>query len=211
VFDLVKKMGPVEKDMLERLKEKKSEQWLILSKVTGQARAVCLLTSCDAQCDLTNDKARMAEKAEAYKQLHTFDRVFLTSAASMAGVQHLKDELLKKAQPGDWMLAKEFVTDQPDSEIVLETIREQLFRRLNREVPYNLDLKLVSWVDDDSSNQWTITAEILAVTDGQVKMVVGSGGSVINAIKESVQERLGEFFARPVRVFFTVKVNKNFV
>lgn len=39
---------------------------------------------------------------------------------------------------------EEGATDQPDSDIALELVREQLFRRLNQELPYALSPEHVS-------------------------------------------------------------------
>ena len=49
----------------------------------------------------------------------------------------------RRAMPAEWVL-EEGATDQSDAEIARELVREQLFRRLNQELPYSLEPEHVS-------------------------------------------------------------------
>lgn len=56
---------------------------------------------------------------------------------------HVLPAATRRARPAEWVL-EEGSTDQSDADIAKELVREQLFRRLNQELPYTLDPEHVS-------------------------------------------------------------------
>jgi len=134
------------------------------------------------------------------------------------------------------MFSPKLRTDQSDIERAKEAVREQLFRRLNQEVPYAVQLRLVSWADLDDGTTY-ITMDVYVDRPAQVVrwrhhtracaaspgatlthdapgkprcrrqgIVVGAHGAVIRTVVEKCNEALSKMFGRTVRLSLSVKV-----
>ena len=68
---------------------------------------------------------------------------------------------MKQAQPGAWTFPADDLHPTISMEdMVIEVVREQLYRRLNKEVPYFIDLKISQW--DERSDNVNIEVELTA-------------------------------------------------
>ncbi|RLN74273.1 hypothetical protein BBJ28_00006223 [Nothophytophthora sp. Chile5] len=67
------------------------------------------------------------------------------SATKGRGMQHLKQTLLSLAVDRPWNYHSSMHSDQSDLDLVTEIIREKLFRRFNKELPYSFEQENTGW------------------------------------------------------------------
>ena len=103
--------------------------------------------------DLLEDKSLLMQQIEALSKLYDFDAVVPVSAKDGNGMDALKDELSRLAQPGGHFFAEDTLTDQPERVIAAEIVREKIPRHVVTLVAGGLTLVVVflltmhSWPD----------------------------------------------------------------
>ena len=86
--------------------------------------------------------------------------------------------------------------------------REQLFRQLHDELPYDSAVRPESYTPrKDGSVE--IRQQIVIARDSQKAIVLGKGGSKIKAIGEAARAELSEILGQKVHLFLHVKVEEN--
>ena len=93
-----------------------------------------LLNKCDKV--RREDRHLLPRLAENLASLHAFDRVLTISGLHNQGVDSLRSWLADRAPPADWAMAPDAATDLSAPERIAEAVREQIFNRLNQELPY---------------------------------------------------------------------------
>ncbi len=88
--------------------------------------------------DLLEDKSLLMQQIEALSKLYDFDAVVPVSAKDGNGMDALKDELSRLAQPGGHFFAEDTLTDQPERVIAAEIVREKILRFTDKEIPHGV-------------------------------------------------------------------------
>lgn len=116
--------------------------------------------------------------------------------------------MLWKALPKGWILPPGTTSDQSPIYLALELVREKLYRRLNEELPYNLELVHDTWkrMRDGS----VFIEHTLFVDNKNVKnIVVGKGGEVIqNYVVARARAELEKILKLRVLLVVKVKVKR---
>ena len=114
----------------------------------------------------------------------------------------LQEYLEGQTLPRPWLYSPNQRSLLSDVEIILETVREQLYRRLNQEIPYLIATpEIISWKE---SQLELILGIQLSVGSGLAKMVIGKDGSVVNFLKEKCDAQLSASFSKKVSLFIHV-------
>lgn len=91
--------------------------------------------------DLVHPKEKLKPKTLEVNALAAFKQVFFTSARSGDGVDVLEEYVLDSAVPRPWLFEDPTQrTEMSDRELGEEIMREKIFRRLNQEIPYTVDV-----------------------------------------------------------------------
>ena len=106
-------LGEIEKDIIERIKHSKLPSILVLNKT-----------------DMATPE-KVAKTITEYDSYHKFDAVVPTSASRGHGVDAVIEECSKFLSESEWFFPSDIITDQPERNIVAETIREKLLRVLS--------------------------------------------------------------------------------
>ncbi|KAI3438239.1 hypothetical protein D9Q98_000676 [Chlorella vulgaris] len=146
--------------------------------------------------------------ADRLQELRKFDDVFFVSAKDGRGLPDLRDFLLDRATPGEWTLDAGMATDRGEEEQALEVVREQLFRKLYKELPYTIQLRLKSCLPRQEDDLVIIEMEALVQHESQKKIVVGSGGATIGSVVMAAERELQEMWGHPVYLSLKVRVDK---
>jgi len=176
--------------MLESLKDRPERKILVLNKV-DQCRKEPLLIL-----------------AETLTRLVNFDEVFFISALTNDGVPELKARLAALMPEGPWHYPEDQVSNASERLLATEITREQLYRQLHDELPYDSAVRPESYTHrKDGSIE--IHQQILIARDSQKGIVLGKGGSKLKAIGEAARKELAELLETPVHLFLHVRVEEN--
>lgn len=137
-----------------------------------------------------------------------FSEVFFVSALTGEGVPEMKDTLAKMMPEGVWMYPEDQVSDASERLLAAEITREQLYKQLHEELPYDSAVRPEKYeVRPDGSVE--IHQQIVVTRDNQRAIVLGKGGSKIKAIGEAARKELAEVLGVRVHLYLHVKVLEN--
>ena len=190
VVDALAKPGERVERLLNGLQNRKEPLILALNKVD--------LAKKDKLLTLAQDLAGRANFAE----------IFFISAQTGDGVAELKAHLAGRMPEGVWHFPADEVSDAPERLLAAEITREQLFRQLHEELPYQstVETELFKTRPDGSAE---IHQQIYVARDNQRAIVLGRGGARIKDIGAKARAELSELLGRKVHLFLHVKVKSN--
>ncbi len=192
VFVVDAKEGLTEEDhlVIENLKEIENQKPIILDL---------------NKIDLTSkDKAEKIEK-EIVSHLNIKETVY-TSAVTGEGLNELIDKILTLLPEGPPFYPEDMVTDQPESFLVAEIIREKIFNLTRQEIPYSTAV-MVEKIED-KGNIIVIDAYIFVEKRSQKGIIIGKEGKMLKKIGQFAREELERIFGSKIYLNLWVKVKE---
>ena len=190
VIDARKKRLDDLEPIIESLRGRPERKLLVLNKVD--------------QCV----KEKLLVLAQALGEMNLFDDIYFVSALTGDGVPELKAHLAKAMPQGPWHFPEDQVSDASERLLACEITREQLYRQLHDELPYDSTVRPESYTHrKDGSLE--IHQQIVITRDSQKSIVLGKGGARIKAIGEASRKELSELLGVKVHLFIHVKVDEN--
>ena len=189
VVDAAKKNRDQLNEILESLKGRPERKLLALNKVDLIANEPLLVI------------------AQELNEIIPFDEIFFISASTNDGVAQLKARLADLMPEGPWNFPEDQVSDASERLMAAEITREQLYRQLNDELPYDSAVRPESYTQrKDGSVE--IRQQIVIARESQKSIVLGKGGARIKAIGEAARKELTEILGQKVHLFLHVKVDE---
>lgn len=137
-----------------------------------------------------------------------FDEVYFISALTGDGVPELKARLAALMPESPWHYPEDQVSDASERLLACEITREQLYRQLHDELPYDSAVRPESYTHrKDGSVE--IHQQIVIARDSQKGIVLGKGGSKLKAIGEAARKELADLLGVKVHLFLHVKVEED--
>lgn len=194
VVDARKKKREYLATILDSLKGRPERKLLVLNKVDETPKEPLLVAAQELAGPDEHGNAR-------------FDEVFFISALTGDGVPELKARLAALMPESAWHYPEDQVSDASERLLACEITREQLYRQLHDELPYDSTVRPESYTErKDGSVE--IHQQIVIARDSQKGIVLGKGGSRLKAIGEAARKELGELLGRKVHLFLHVKVDE---
>lgn len=136
-----------------------------------------------------------------------FAEVYFVSALTGDGVPEMKAALAAMMPEGPWHYPEDQVSDASERLLATEITREQLYRQLHDELPYDSAVRPEKYIQrPDGSLE--IHQQIVVARDNQRAIVLGKGGSKIKAIGEAARKELSEMLGQKVHLFLHVKADE---
>lgn len=190
VVDPIKKRRHELEPLLEALAARPERKILVLNKVDSGAKEPLLV---------------LAQELTGKVQ---FDEVFFVSALTGDGVPELKTHLAGLMPEGPWHYPEDQVSDASERLLACEITREQLYRQLHEELPYDAAVRPEAY-EQRKDGSVEIRQQIVVTRDNQRAIVLGKGGAKIKAIGEAARKELAEVLGQKVHLFLHVKVEEN--
>ena len=189
VVDAVKQRRHELEPLLEALKDRPERKLLCLNKVDASKKEPLLALAQD-----------LAAKV-------AFDEVFFISAMTGDGVPELKAHLAGLMPESPWHYPEDQVSDASERLLAAEITREQLYRQLHDELPYDSAVRPESY-QHRKDGSLEIHQQIVVGRESQRPIVLGKQGSRIKAIGEASRKELAEQLGVKVHLFLHVKVDE---
>lgn len=158
--------------------------------------------------DLVENKRKLKTLQEELEDLGAFDKVFHVSCETDFGIAALKAYLEGEALRRPWRYHPDLNSTQTDVDKAEQIIKQILYNRFYKEIPYDMIGYVTSWVPM-SNGQLKINFNIEVKYDVQISMVIGKDSRVIRELREEADRQLALHFQMPVRVnLFVVKRKK---
>ena len=153
-------------------------------------------------------KHELLSKIEAFTKAHDFDEVFLISALKGQGIEGLLDYAADNLPEGPWLYPEDQMTDMPARLLAAELTRENVYKYLHQELPYEIHVETEGWEQFDNGDL-KINQIIHVSRDSQKGIVLGKGGSKLREIGAASRKAISEAMDRPVHIKLHVRVTKN--
>lgn len=185
VCDARKKVGEVEKNLIEKLASRAIPTVLVLNKV-----------------DLVDKESLLPQIAD-YAALHDFFAV-LPLCALRDSASPVIDEVLKLLPEGPLYYPEEQMTDRTERQIAAEIIREKLLRLFDKEVPHGTAVEIESFADEE--DMLRIEAAIYCEKNSHKAIIIGKGGEALKRVGSFSRADMERFFGKKVYLKLWVKV-----
>lgn len=189
VLDATQPIGPGDRLIADRLREAGSPTVVALNKV-----------------DRSNPGEIVEQLAKASEW--DFSAYVPISALEGEGLDPLLAELTVLLDEGPWFFPGDVTSDQPESLLVAELIREKFLARLREELPHSLAV-VPGDIEVRKNGVVYVPATVYVERQSQKGIVIGKGGELLRKAGAEARSDLEKLFGAPVYVELRVKVEKD--
>jgi len=162
-----------------------------------------------SKTDLAGRIAIGEQLAGATGELGEFDAYVPLSGLTGDGVDALVGELEARLPEGPEYYPGGVVSDQPETFLVAELVREKLLRVAREELPHSITVVAEQLEPERDDDVLRYEVKVLVERDSQKGMVIGKGGQVIKQAGTLAREELEALLGAPVYLETSVKVERD--
>jgi GTP-binding protein Era len=153
------------------------------------------------------DRPRTLEVLTAAAELGVGDDVFPISARTGSGVAALHEHLASLVPESPFFYPPEDPSDQPESVLLAELVREQVLRRTFQEVPHSVEV-IIDDVLRERDDLTRVRALVWVETESQKGIVIGTGGRMVKSIGTAARRELERELGTKVHLDLSVRVRR---
>jgi GTP-binding protein Era len=154
------------------------------------------------------DRAHTVAALQEVADLEISDAIFPISARKGTGMQELLDHLVGLLPPGPFYFDARQRSDQSESAVLSELVREQILIRTREEVPHAVEVE-IEHVEESEPGRFRVEALVLVETESQKGILIGAGGSMIKAIGTGARRAIERELGGHVHLALQVRVRKH--
>jgi len=154
------------------------------------------------------DTARTAAALNAAEELDVADEIFPVSARKGSGMSALVEHLLELLPAGPFFFPPEQHSDQSESVLLSELVREQVLARTREEVPHAVEVEIEE-ITSPRADLVRIEAVILVETDSQKGILIGAGGQMVKSIGIAARKAIERELGSKVHLGLSVRVRRH--
>ena len=174
----------------------------ILKLLAGkEKRTVLVLNKID-----TIPQEQALVSIEKLAKLADFAEIVPVSALKSTNVEHLVETLKKYLPVHPFYFETHQVTDASERFLASEFVREELFLRLQQEIPYSVAVIVEQFEDDPKCIK--IACTICVERDSQKGIIIGRKGEMLKKIGTAARKKIERLLGNKVHLALHVKVLK---
>ena len=176
---------------------------LVLSKLEAIDCPVILAIN---KIDLLANRAELLPRLQALGDKRAFEQVVPISATKGDNIQVLEDAIEQLLPEAPAMFPEDQVTDRPVRFLAAELVREKLFRKLGRELPYGLTVEIESFRTEAGVTH--IHALIWVERKSQKSIVIGRQGRLLKEVGTEARKDIEALIDAKVNLKLWVKIKE---
>ena len=176
-------------DFINKIKNIKKKIFLLINKI-----------------DLTNQQT-LENEVNLWEVKLPGIKIFPISALNNFNVENVSKLILKNLPFSPAFFPKDQFADKSKRFFVNEFIREQIFLKFNKEVPYSTEV-VTEVFDRSKENVIKIESIIFVERETQKGILIGKNGLALKKVGTDARKKLESFFKIKVHLKLFVKVNK---
>lgn len=138
-----------------------------------------------------------------------FEAIVPISALKGEGVPELLQAVRTKLKPGPPFFPPDMTTDQPDTFLISEIIREKIYLFCRRELPYSSAVTVERTEEIPEKDLLRIFATVHVEMQSQKGILVGRRGNMVKKIGVAARTELERRFGVQVYLKLAIRVDKN--
>ncbi len=159
--------------------------------------------------DTVKDKSVLINQISEFSHLFSFESIIPVSAKNKDGIDILKEELKKLAEPGEHLFNDDDFTDQPERVLASEIIREKILHLLDKEIPHGVAVSVERIRERESSSIIDIDAIIYCERASHKGILIGKQGTMLKKIGTAARIDMESFWGTKVNLKIWVKVKED--
>lgn len=176
---------------------------LVLSKLEAVDCPVILAIN---KIDLLANRDELLPRLQALGDKRAFEQLVPISATKGDNIQVLEEAIEQLLPEAPAMFPEDQITDRPVRFLAAELVREKLFRKLGRELPYGLTVEIESFRTETSVTH--IHALIWVERKSQKNIVIGRQGRVLKEVGTEARKDIEALIDARVNLKLWVKIKE---
>jgi GTPase len=152
------------------------------------------------------DQERILRTIDTFNQLGSFSEIIPISALKSNNLDNLLNQLEHYLPEHPFFFDSDQLTDTSERFLVAELVREQIFRKLQQEIPYSTAVQVVDF--QENSDCLKLDCFIYVERESQKGILIGKGGSMLKQIGTAAREKIEKLLGQRVFLALHVKVVK---
>lgn len=190
IIDGTQNFGDGDKFVIELLKKTNNKVYLVVNKM-----------------DLINDKKRLSNNIDNFVKNYDFEDVFYISAKEGTNVDKLLNTLSNSLEEGPMYYPEDQITNNPQSFVIAELIREKVLLLTKEEVPHSIAV-VIEAINRDEKGLLNINAAIIVERQSQKKIIIGNQGKMIKEIGTLARKDIVMLLGEKIYLEIWVKVEE---
>ena len=158
--------------------------------------------------DLIKDKKRLSNNIDKFIADFTFKDIFYISSINGDNINKLLTSISNNLEEGPMYYPEDQISDNPESFIISEIIREKILLLTKEEVPHSIAV-VVEQMKRDDKNLLNIFATIFVERSSQKKIIIGSGGKMIKEIGTLARKDIVMLIGEKIYLELFVKIEED--
>ena len=155
----------------------------------------------------TSNQEDLQVSIEYWKNKLPKAEIYPISALTGFYVDEIFNHIIEKLPIYPPYFPKDQITDKPERFFVNESIREQILKNYEKEIPYSVEVETESFIEKEKIIH--IKSLIYVERQSQKGIVIGHKGSALKKVGIGARIFLQSFFRKKINIELFVKVNKN--
>jgi len=155
----------------------------------------------------TSNQDDLQVSIEYWKNKLPKAEIFPISALTGFYVEEIFNHIIEKLPIYPPYFPKDQITDKPERFFVNESIREQILKNYEKEIPYSVEVETESFIEKEKIIH--IKSLIYVERQSQKGIIIGHKGSALKKVGIGARIFLQSFFRKKINIELFVKVNKN--
>ena len=174
-----------------------------INKLKGIKKKIFLLIN---KIDLINQQI-LENEVNSWENKLPGTKIFPISALNNFNTENISKIILKNLPYSPAFFPKDQFADKSKRFFVNEFIREQIFHKFNKEVPYSTEV-VTEVFDRSKKGIIKIESTIIVERETQKGILIGKNGLALKKVGINARKKLEDFFKIKVHLKLFVKVNK---
>ena len=176
-------------DFINKIKGLKKKSFLIINKI-----------------DLINQQI-LEKEVNLWEMKLPGIKILPISALNKFNIENVSNLILNNLPYSPPFFPKDQFVDKSKRFFVNEFIREQIFHKFNKEVPYSTEV-VTEVFDRRKGNIIRIESTIIVERETQKAILIGKNGLALKKVGTDARKKMEHFFKKKVHLKLFVKVNK---
>lgn len=192
MVDLSEDIGRLDAYILEELEGVHTSKILLINKI-----------------DLAENQEQVNQIVEKYEDLGKFERVIAISALEEQNFDQYFDAIYDLLEEGPMYYPEDYITDQPERNIIAEIVREKVLRNMYDEIPHGIAVEVLQIKKREDKELLDVEVNLYVEQNSHKGMVIGKGGSMLKKIGSQARVEIQNLMDSKINLKIWVKVAKD--
>src|SRR5574344_1841445 len=192
MVDLSEDIGKLDQYILDELAGISTKKILLINKI-----------------DLAEDEKQINDLIQKYEKMNAFERIIPISALEEKNFDQYFDAVYDLLSEGPMYYPSDYITDQPERNIIAEIVREKVLRNMHQEIPHGIAIEVLQIRQRENRDLLDIDVNLFVEQNSHKGMVIGKGGSMLKKIGSEARQDIQNLMDSKVNLTIWDKVAKD--